>query len=164
LQGRHEIQILDSYHNNSKPTGACAAVYDTIAPFKNASLPPETWQTYDITYRAPRIDGAGKVTEPADVTVVFNGETVMVHGRFSNVTDRFGGAFDEKVGTPGPIMLQDHGAKIRFRNIWIVPMGSESPSVASGTALPSDSCCDSCCPPSCDCRCGGRWFSGRWRR
>jgi 3-keto-disaccharide hydrolase len=121
LQGRHEIQILDSYHNWSAPTGACGALYDTIAPFRNPAKPPEEWQTFDITYQAPRLDTTGQLTEPGDVSVVFNGVTVIDHGKFSQVTDRFGGAFDERVGTPGPIMLQDHGARIRFRSIWIVP-------------------------------------------
>jgi hypothetical protein len=122
LQGRHEVQILDSYRNRSKPTGACGALYGTIAPTQNASKPPETWQTYDITYRAPQVDDGGKVTQPGEVTVVFNGVTVIDHGHFEQVTDRGGGAFDEKVGTPGPIMLQDHHAKVRFRNIWVKPL------------------------------------------
>jgi hypothetical protein len=121
LQGRHEVQILDSYHNSTNPTGACGALYDTIAPFRNPAKPPEEWQCFDITYRAPRMGTGGQLTEPGDVSVVFNGVTVIDHGKFANVTDRFGGAFDEKVGAPGPIMLQDHGARIRFRNIWIVP-------------------------------------------
>jgi hypothetical protein len=122
LQGRHEIQILDSYHNPTNPTGACGALYDTIAPSRNPAKPPEQWQWFDITYRAPRMDSRGQLREPGDVSVVFNGVTVIDHGKFSNVTDRYGGAFDEKVGTSGPIMLQDHGARIRFRNIWIVPV------------------------------------------
>jgi hypothetical protein len=122
LQGRHEIQILDSYHNPTNPKGACGALYDTIAPTGNPARPPEEWQSFDIAYRAPRIDAKGQLAAPGDVSVVFNGVTVIDHGKFSNVTDRYGGAFDEKVGTPGPIMLQDHGARVRFRNIWIVPL------------------------------------------
>jgi hypothetical protein len=121
LQGRHEIQILDSYHNPTNPTGACGALYDTIAPSRNPARPPEEWQSFDITYRAPRMDSSGHLVEPGDVSVIFNGVTVIDHGKFSKVTDRYGGAVDENVGTPGPIMLQDHGTRIRFRNVWVVP-------------------------------------------
>ena len=119
LQGRYEIQVLDSYMNDTYPDGVCGALYGIIAPSKNANKPPEQWQTYDITFKAPRVDQQGKVTTSGELTVVLNGETIIDKGKFAKVT---GGAMDEKMGNPGPIRLQDHGNKVRFRNIWIQPL------------------------------------------
>ncbi len=133
LQGRYEIQVLDSYMNKTYANGTSGALYGIIAPNwaiaeekglsepKNPSKPPEQWQTYDITFHAPRVDNQGKVTEKGHLTVVHNGVTVIDNGAFDKVT---GGALDEKIGTPGPILLQDHGAKVRYRNIWLKPLGA----------------------------------------
>src|SRR5438128_2005787 len=88
-------------------------------PPKDANKPPEQWQTYDITFHSPRVDDDGKVTEKGRLTVVFNGETVIDDGRFDKNT---AGEIDTKLGTPGPILLQDHGCKVRFRNIWLEPL------------------------------------------
>src|SRR4051794_33880793 len=118
LQGRYEIQVLDSYMNDTYVDGSCGALYGIIAPSKNACKPPEQWQTYDITFKAPRIDDQGKVTTPGEVTIVLNGETVIDRGKFEKVT---GGAIPNSIGTIGPIRLQDHGSTVRFRNIWIQP-------------------------------------------
>jgi 3-keto-disaccharide hydrolase len=123
LQGRYEVQVLDSYHNQTYAKGECAALYGILGTSKNANKPPEQWQTYDITFHSPRVDENGKVTTPGRITVVFNGETVIDDGRFDHVT---GGALDEKLGEPGPIRLQDHGCKVRYRNIWLKPLKDES--------------------------------------
>jgi hypothetical protein len=119
LQGRYEVQVLDSYMNDTYKGGECAALYLLIPTKKNANRPPEQWQTYDITFHAPRVDGQGKVNKSGRLTVVFNGETVIDNGEFDKVT---GGAMDEKLGNPGPIRLQDHHCKVRYRNIWLKPL------------------------------------------
>jgi hypothetical protein len=131
VQGRYEIQVLDSYMNKTYADGACGALYKIIAPNwaaaeekglsepKNPCKPPEQWQTYDITFHAPRVDGQGKVTQDGHVTVVHNGVTVIDNGAFGKTTD---GAMDQKIGEPGPLRLQDHGNKVRFRNIWLKPL------------------------------------------
>jgi hypothetical protein len=119
LQGRYEIQVLDSYMNETYADGVCGALYGIIAPSKNANKPPEQWQTYDITFHAPRVDAEGKVTAKGHLTVVQNGETIIDNGAFDKVT---GGALDEKLGEAGPIRLQDHGCRVRYRNIWLQPI------------------------------------------
>src|SRR5207248_2403358 len=111
-----EIQVLDSYRNDTYAKGECAALYGIIGTSKNANKPPETWQSYDITFRAPRVDDQNKVTEKGEVTVVFNGETVIDKGPFDRANT---GNAKEPLAGPGPIRLQDHGNKVRFRNIWI---------------------------------------------
>jgi hypothetical protein len=133
LQGRYEIQVLDSYMNKTYANGACGALYSIIAPNwaaaeakgesepKNPCKPPEHWQTYDITFHAPRVDGEGKVTKEGHITVVQNGVTVIDNGAFDRVTP---GELDKHIGAPGPIRLQDHGAKVRYRNIWLKPIAT----------------------------------------
>ena len=126
LQGRYEVQVLDSYKNETYANGSVGALYGIIAPEKEAQQkaikPPEQWNTYDITFHAPRVDDEGKVTEKGRVSVVLNGVTLIDDGKFDQVT---GGAQDDKIGTPGPLRLQDHGCKVRYRNIWLLPLGGE---------------------------------------
>ncbi|HZT83209.1 MAG TPA: DUF1080 domain-containing protein [Gemmataceae bacterium] len=127
LQGRYEIQVLDSYHNDTYADGSVGALYKIIAPDKEAQQkavkPPEQWNTYDITFHAPRVDDKGKVTEKGRVTVVLNGVTLINDGQFDHVT---GGSLDDKMGNPGPLLLQDHGCKVRYRNLWLEPLGTPS--------------------------------------
>lgn len=118
LQGRYEIQVLDSYGWEKPGTGDCAGVYNMHAPIVNASKPPMEWQSYDIVFRAPRFDG-GKKVEDARITVFFNG--VVVQNNVP-VTGPTGGQVDENVTEPGPLMLQDHGDLVSYRNVWIVPL------------------------------------------
>jgi hypothetical protein len=120
LQGRYEIQVLDSYKNDTYANGSVGALYGIIAPDKEAQQkavkPPEQWNTYDITFHSPRVDDSGKVKEKGRLTVVLNGATLIDDGKFDHVT---GGAIDNKLGEPGPLLLQDHGCKVRYRNIWL---------------------------------------------
>jgi hypothetical protein len=128
LQGRYEIQVLDSYKNDTYANGSVGALYGIIAPEKEAQQkairPPETWQTYDITFHAPRVNAAGKVTEKGHVTVVLNGIPIIQNGSFDHTTP---GGVDNKIGAPGPILLQDHhnksgGPNVRYRNIWLLQL------------------------------------------
>ena len=120
LQDRYEIQVLDTYGKATLANDECAAVYLKRAPSANAGTAPETWQTYDITFRAARWNGTTK-TENARVTVVWNGVTVHNNAEIDGPTGS--GAAEG----PGflPIRLQDHGdpgANVRYRNIWIEPV------------------------------------------
>jgi hypothetical protein len=123
LQGRYEIQVLDSYQNDTYANGSVGALYGIIAPDKEAQAkaikPPEQWQTYDITFHAPRVDDQGKVTEKGTITVVLNDVPIISDGKFDHNT---AGELDNKLGEPGPILLQDHGCKVRYRNIWLLPL------------------------------------------
>ena len=118
---RYEIQVLDSFgHKPSK--GGCAAVYQTHPPTVNASLPAGRWQTFDITFQGPKLEG-GKCVRLPKVTVLHNGVTVQKDADVPNAT---GMARSKGHGEKGPIRLQDHGSPIRFRNIWIVEQQEES--------------------------------------
>jgi hypothetical protein len=117
--GRYEIQVLDSFENLTYADGQAAAIYGQFPPLVNASRPPGQWQTYDIIFTAPRFKPDGSLESPAYVTMLHNG--VLVH----NQTAVIGAMAYRAVGTytphgaKGPILLQDHGNPVRFRNIWV---------------------------------------------
>jgi hypothetical protein len=116
LQGRYEIQVLDSYGIEVPGMGDCGAVYNQFAPLVNACKPALEWQTYDIIFRAARMDEQGNVINHARVTAFQNGMVIHNNVELLGAT---GGAMDENVGEPGPLLLQDHGNPVKFRNIWI---------------------------------------------
>ena len=104
----YEVQVLDSF-GLVHTSGDCGGIYGLARAKINACLPPLTWQTYDITFRAPRLDDSGEVKEPAEITVIHNG--VKIHDKLQ---------IPKKKQRKGPIQLQDHGHSIQFRNIWLV--------------------------------------------
>lgn len=119
LMGRYEVQVLDSYDNRTYSNGQAASVYKQSIPLVNASRKPGEWQSYDIVFRAPRRDAAGNVTTPAYVTVFHNGVLVQDHVALKGNTVYTGQPFYEKHGDKEPLMLQDHGNPVAFRNVWI---------------------------------------------
>lgn len=116
LQGRYEVQILDSFGLEGK-NNECGGIYEIKDPDVNMCLPPLAWQTYDIDYTAARYDAAGAKTANARITVKHNG--VVVHDNVE--LPRTTRAAPVKEGPePGPLYVQDHGNPVRLRNIWVV--------------------------------------------
>jgi hypothetical protein len=115
LHGRYEVQVLDSF-GQQPAKGSCGALYSIAEPTVNATRPAGQWQTYDIVFRAPRFDKDGKVTEHARVTVIHNG--VVIHNNLE-LPHTTPGGIDEVVVAQGPLLLQDHGDPVRYRNIWV---------------------------------------------
>lgn len=115
LQGSYEIQVLDSYGLDSKDDD-CGGIYKTAPPMVNASRPPEQWQSYDVVFIAPRFDESGAKISEARTTVLHNG-VVIHHDR--EIPKPTGGEIQRDLAGPGPLMLQDHGNAVRYRNIWI---------------------------------------------
>jgi len=118
LQGRYEVQVLDSYNSTTYPNGQAASIYKQHIPLVNAMHPPGVWNSYDIIYKAPRFKNNGELESPAYVTVLHNGVLVQNHVELKGGTVFIGPPSYEAHG-PGPIMLQDHGNPVSFRNIWI---------------------------------------------
>lgn len=115
LQGRYEIQVLDSFGIADPGTGDCGALYGQAAPLVNACRPPLEWQTYDVFFRAARFDANGNLVSRARVTVLQNGIVVQ-----NNVEINASG--DAAAKAPGPLLLQDHGNPVAYRNIWVLPL------------------------------------------
>ncbi len=105
--GHGEVQILDSFENDTYPDGQCAALYHRYPPLVNACRKPGEWQSYDILFHAPQTNELGKQISPGNVTVLQNGIVVQ---------DRSEVGYGAESGTLG---LQDHLNPVRFRNIWL---------------------------------------------
>jgi len=115
LQGRYEVQVLDSYGLEGRDN-ECGGIYKVSRPRVNACAPPTHWQTYDITFRAPRFDSKRKKTENARITVSHNGIVIHEEVELPNFT---GGSIAENEVPAAPLMLQEHGNPVQFRNIWV---------------------------------------------
>lgn len=115
VHSRYEAQILESFGLIQRG-GDVGSFYLTAVPRVNAALPPLYWQTYDITLRTARFNEDGSVKELPWITVVLNG--VTIYDKLPLEGPTAGGA--EGAAKKAPILLQDHGNKVRFRNIWVV--------------------------------------------
>jgi 3-keto-disaccharide hydrolase len=118
LQGRYEVQILDS-HGLKSQDNACGGIYQVATPRVNACKAPTVWQSFDIDFRAPRFQ-AGETVAPARISVVHNGQTI--HEDVKIPVDHTTAGLGGDPSTPGPIMLQDHGNPVQFRNISLLPL------------------------------------------
>ena len=109
VHGCYEIQVLD-----------CSGIYSIQAPLCNACLPAEEWQTYDIIFRAPRFNQYGEIAEDGRITLLQNG--IVVHNNFILPSVTPGGITENRRVAKGPLMLQDHGNAVSFRNVWVMPL------------------------------------------
>ena len=117
LQGRYEVQVLDSFGLKGE-NNECGGIYSIAKPKVNMCYPPLTWQTYDIDYTAAQFDAQGNQTKPATMTVRHNGELVHENVELPNKSTT--AAPVQRGPQPAHLHLQDHGNPVRYRNIWIV--------------------------------------------
>lgn len=117
LQGRYEVQVLDSFGLLGKNNEA-GGIYSIRDPDQNMCFPPLVWQTYDIDFTAARFDAEGKKTHNARLTVRHNGVLVQDNVEAPKTTTA---APVKEDASPGPVYLQNHGNPVRYRNIWLVP-------------------------------------------
>ena len=132
LQGRYEIQILDSFQNPTYSNGSAGALYGQSAPMVNVSRPPGEWQYFDIIFHAPRCGPNKQIATPGTVTVLYNGVLVqddaIIRGRTTS-------SDDTDPCEAGPLMLQDHyhpdvkETFMQFRTIWIRPLSEANHSI-----------------------------------
>lgn len=115
----YELQILDSAAREKAGLIHCGAIYQIRAPDSNAALPAGKWQTVDLDYKAAGFDKDGDRMESksAEVTIRLNGK--LIHKDFALKLRRNKYASFPEEPT-SPIVLQEHGSPVKFRNIWLL--------------------------------------------
>jgi len=119
IGGLPEVQVLDSFENDTYPDGQAAGLYGNYPPMVNASRKPGEWQAYDIVFHAPKFDEQGKVVDRARVTVLHNGVLIQNNVEIYGITYNDRPALYIAHPPQDVLRLQDHGNPVRYRNIWI---------------------------------------------
>ncbi|MEO8635587.1 MAG: family 16 glycoside hydrolase [Gemmatimonadales bacterium] len=127
LMGRYELQILDSWHNETYTDGQAGSMYGQHPPMFNVARPAGAWQSYDVFFRRPRFDASGALLSPARVTVLQNGVPVQNNVELFGPTSWLSRLPYEAHPDRMPLGLQDHSFKVRFRNIWVRPLPEGNP-------------------------------------
>jgi hypothetical protein len=142
LMDRYEVQILDSFENQTYFDGQCGAIYKQQPPTVNASRKPGEWQTYDILFTAPRFNENGEVESPAYITVLHNGVVIHNHFELQGSTSYTEPPKYSRHPEKQPFSIQFHGNPVRFRNIWvrenIQPLSGEKPAQQEAAELRAD--------------------------
>ena len=121
LMSRYEMQVLDNYENDTYAIGYAGAVYGQSPPLVNACRKPTEWQAYDIIFHAPVFED-GECVKPATITALLNGVLVQDHFELLGPTVWRAEAEYSPHPEKMPLQLQDHGDRVRYRNIWIRPL------------------------------------------
>ena len=116
LQKRHEVQVLESFGLMSRK-GDAGSIYGVATTKVNASLPPLQWQTYDIEFKGAVVGADGKVKSPPMMSVIHNG--IEAH-KDQVLPGKTTAAAASGLTPKDSLMLQDHGNKVEYRNVWIV--------------------------------------------
>ena len=122
LMGIYELQVLDSFQNKTYSDGQAGAIYKQMPPMVNATRKPGEWNSYDVIWTAPRFKADGALQSPAYITVIHNGVVIQNHYELKGDTPFHRPSQYNKHADKGPIVLQDHGDPVRFRNIWVRPI------------------------------------------
>lgn len=119
LMGQYELQILDSYGNQTYFDGQCGSIYKQQPPIVNACRKPGEWQTYDIAFTAPRFNEDGSVKTPGYITALQNGVLIHNHFELQGTTSYTEPPKYHKHADKEPLNIQFHGNPVKFRNIWL---------------------------------------------
>ncbi len=119
--GGPEVQILDNYDNPTYADGFAGSVYGINPPMANSLRPQGQWQVYDIVYRRP-VFKDGVEVDPGHFTVFINGVLVQDATQLEGPGGYMKRSSPKEFPDAGPIMLQDHGDILKFRNIWVRPL------------------------------------------
>jgi len=119
FMGTYELQVLDSYENETYADGQAGSIYGQYPPLANVCRKPGQWQSYDVSFLRPIFDRDGKCVRPARITVFHNGVVVQNNVEIKGATAHKKKAKYSPHADKLPLGLQDHGNPMRFRNIWI---------------------------------------------
>ena len=119
LMGIYELQVLDSYQNDTYADGQAGAIYGQSPPLVNATRPPGQWQSYDVVFHRPHFKADSSVERPARMTVFLNGVLIQDNFELSGPTAHQRRPPYSAHADKLPLKLQDHGNPVRYRNIWI---------------------------------------------
>ena len=123
IRGGDEVQVLDVYNNKTYADGQAGGLYGMWPPLQNAMKAPGEFNTYDIIFESAQWDTAGNLTRQASVTVIHNGVVLHHKQQFTGPTGHRNVLPNTPYSGMGGIRLQDHGDAVRYRNIWIRPLG-----------------------------------------
>jgi hypothetical protein len=136
IMGMYELQVLDSYHAKTYADGQAAAIYGQYPPLVNAARAPGVWQIYDIVFRRPRFDKSGRLVSRARETVFHNGVVVQDATPLTGPTAYHDRPPYYPLPERLPLVLQDHGTLVRYRNIWIRQLPPEPESLPASSFVP----------------------------
>jgi hypothetical protein len=119
LMGFYEVQVLDSFENETYFDGQAGSIYKQTPPLANAMRKPGEWNYYDIIFNAPKFKGNGDIDRPGHVTLIQNGVLMLNHFELLGSTGYVSAPHYEAHAETGPIAIQFHGDPVRFRNIWV---------------------------------------------
>lgn len=119
LMGKYEVQVLDSYKNETYYNGQAGSIYKQYSPLVNACCPPGVWQTYDIIFTAPVFNQEGSKVSSGYITVLHNGVLIQNHVEILGTTEFIGKPKNTPHPAKLPLMLQNHNNPVSYRNIWI---------------------------------------------
>jgi hypothetical protein len=136
IMGMYELQVLDSYNAKTYADGQAGAIYGQYPPLVNATRAPGDWQTYDIIFREPRYDSSGHLVSRARETVMLNGVVVQDSTLLSGPTAYHNRPPYFPLPEKLPLVLQDHGTPVRYRNIWIRELPAPQPPIPFSSFIP----------------------------
>lgn len=119
LMGFYEVQVLDSFENETYFDGQAGSIYKQTPPMANAMRKPGEWNYYDIVFKAPKFKGNGDIDQPGYVTLIQNGVLMLNHFELQGATGFVSAPHYQPHAETGPIAIQFHNDPVRFRNIWV---------------------------------------------
>ncbi len=142
LQGRYELQLLDSWGKRYATKGDLGGMYERwddsrgkgregfegTPPRVNVARAPGLWQRLRIEFQAPRFNAAGKkIANARIIRAMLNG--VVIHENLELTGPTRGGGGSE--APLGPILIQgDHGP-VAFRNIRYRKYDLQTPTISN---------------------------------